>query len=65
MNNALKVASLFFVFVHLPLAWYAGFLLYRHVQATELMWFLYIINIPISLISAMIGEALKRASNKD
>ena len=64
MKTILTVASVFLLFLYIPLGIYQTYLLYQHVHATELMWFLWLINIPFIIVSAIIGSLLKAASDK-
>jgi len=45
---------------YLPLSFYLMYLILAHIDATELMWFVWVINIPlvivISLIEKVLGE---------
>ncbi len=59
MKALVSVIALILFFVYIPLSAYQTFLLYQHVHATELMWFLYWVNLPIILISSVVGQAMK------
>lgn len=47
-------------FVALPMNWYLSYLLFKHVQAPDTIWLLWIINIPMTLILSVLGEARKK-----
>lgn len=36
--------------------------MYTHIHATELMWFIYVINIPVIILSTTISFMLNRAT---
>ena len=49
--DSLKVASVIItLFIILPISTYASWLLYNHIHATELMWFLWWTLTPISIL---------------
>lgn len=58
MKLAVSCMSIALAVIYLPIAWFMSFLLYSHVHATELMWFLFWINIPFGIFSATLSIAL-------
>lgn len=46
--------------IYLPMAWFMMYLVYSHIQATELMWFLFWVNIPFNLLTTIVLEIAKR-----
>ena len=57
MIQALSVVvGLFYI----PLTVYQSWLLYNHVHATELMWFLWLIQIPFMIFSATLSVIISK-----
>jgi hypothetical protein len=52
MSIARKVAVTLSVFVYLPMWLYLIYQIMLRVQATELMWFLFWIYVPVSILTA-------------
>lgn len=44
----------------LPIVIYGGWLLYNHIHATELMWFVWWLNVPMVVIGVVIGQFAKK-----
>lgn len=65
MKKSLSIIGFFIGIVYLPLAWYASYLIYRHIGATELMWFLFWLNIPLSAVSMAVGKMVQSLSDKE
>ena len=55
--KALKI--ILTVFVTLPIWYYLLYKILIYVDATDLMWFLYIVYIPAGVIAQFIHEAMK------
>jgi hypothetical protein len=51
-NIWIGVALLF----QLPISLYGSWLLYKHIHATELMWFIWWITVPMVIISSIISH---------
>lgn len=49
------------LFVRLPLAWASTYLLYKHVGAPDVLWLLFFIAIPITLVIEIVSEIIKNA----
>jgi hypothetical protein len=47
--------------ISLPLSLYSSWLLYQHVQATDLMWFIWWINLPL-LVAVSVASKFIRES---
>lgn len=64
--KALQIfVSLLALFITLPLAFYQGWLLYKHVHATDLMWFLLWLNWPITVLISVITKITTKIISKD
>lgn len=50
--------------IYLPFTFYMSYLLYKHVQATELMWFLWFMNIPVAILTTLVSVLMREASKK-
>lgn len=62
---ALKVFSgLITLFMYLPVSVYAGWLMYNHVHATDLMWFLFWLQYPLLIVSQIINAITNAVANK-
>lgn len=64
MKILFQITSIFFSIIYLPISWYMNFLLYSHVRATDLMWVLFWINVPLSIFAVILGALSKEISNK-
>lgn len=53
------------LFVRLPLAIVTMYLILRHIQATDVMWLLFYIGLPLALIIELIGTAAKSIFGDD
>lgn len=62
MKSTLQILSVLMFFVSIPLSLYQGYLMYTHIHATELMWLIYVINIPVIILSTTISFMLNRAT---
>lgn len=50
MKGLSVFVGLLAVFITLPLSIFNSYLLYKHIHATDLMWFLFYFNLPIVII---------------
>lgn len=57
-------AGIIAVFVYLPLGIYGSWLLYQHVHATDLMWFIWWLLIPFNIVLTVIVEITKVVAKK-
>lgn len=55
---------IFTLFIFTPLTIYQGWLLYKHVQATQLMWFLFWFNSTCSIFLQLILKIIEIVSKK-
>lgn len=53
------IGALIALFISLPLYLFMGWLLYSHVKATELMWFLFWFSTPFTVLTNVIFEIAK------
>lgn len=51
------------ILVALPVQFYLGWLLYNHVHATELMWFLWWMLVPLNVL-VQVASAVAKATSK-
>lgn len=55
----MKIVSIFIglitLFITLPLSFYQNYLLYQHVHADGLMWFLFWFNMPILILASTLS----------
>lgn len=64
--KALRVlVGLITLLIQLPMGLYLGYLLYSHVQATPLMWFLWWFNLPLTIIAQVINTIVEKVMKKD
>jgi len=63
MKQSLSIIIMCFGLIYLPLTTLQGFLLYQHVHATDLMWFLYWIMIPMGIISGFLTTIQNRVKD--
>ena len=49
MANKITIASIVLGLMYLPLAFFLMYLILKHIHATELMWFIWIISLPLAL----------------
>ncbi len=59
MKKTLGIIMVCFSMIHLPLTTLLSFLLYRHVQATDLMWFLFWLTIPLGFVTNLLAGIYK------
>ena len=62
MANKITMASIVLGLMYLPLAFFLTYLILRHIHATELMWFVWIISIPLAVATNILA---KLAEGKD
>jgi hypothetical protein len=48
--------------ISLPLSIYMSWLLFNHVKATELMWFIWWINLPLLVVANVAAKFIKGAT---
>jgi hypothetical protein len=53
------------IFVTLPLQIYLSFLLYKHVHATDLMWFLWWLSFPLNILFTVINTIADKILDAD
>ncbi len=58
MKVLLSILLIGISLIALPLNIFASFLLYQHVHATELMWFLWWATTPISIVMSILSQIL-------
>lgn len=61
LTFAVGLITIFFI---LPLGVYQSWLLYNHVHATELMWFIWWIIMPLSTLLSIILQVAKSVAEK-
>jgi hypothetical protein len=52
------------LFITLPLNLYGSYLLYKHVHATEIMWFIWWINLPVIILTSIITTVVNKLMEK-
>jgi hypothetical protein len=45
--------------IYLPITIYGSWLVYKHIQATELMWFIWWIQIPLMAITTILSKTIE------
>lgn len=60
---ALIVSALLRILVMLPIFYWLMYKVLVAVNATELMWFLFWLYVPIGILTAMIAEACKKGAS--
>ena len=65
MANVYTFISVVFGLLVLPFSIYGSWLLYHHVQATDLMWFIWWITIPLLIISQVVKEIAEVLAKKE
>ena len=50
--------------IYLPFSVYGSYLLYKHINASEIMWFIWWITIPVMIISSTITVVVDRLTTK-
>lgn len=51
----LIIRTLLIIFVNLPIWYYLMYKVLQYVQASDLMWFLYWVYVPVGLLISIIG----------
>jgi len=64
MSQSLRIISALFGLLYLPLAIYGSWLLYKHVEATDLMWFIWWVSIPFLILTQVFSELAKAWSKE-
>lgn len=54
-----RALGILLVFVTLPISFYLQYQILKRVEATELMWFLFWINVPVHLLIASLTRLLE------
>jgi len=54
-----KIILIILGLIHLSFYMYLWYKVLQHINATELMWFLYILLIPLSIVITVLGELIK------
>ena len=54
--------ALLVVFVTVPIAFYLQYQILKRVDATELMWFLFWVNVPITLLFHVVQKVAERSN---
>ena len=65
MKGLQVFVALMGVFIQLPISIFGSYLLYKHVQATEMMWFLWWLTIPLMVISQIITQVVIKVLGED
>lgn len=60
MKTSINILTIFLAFIYVPMATFMQFLVYNHIHATELMWFLFWVNVPFSILSIIIGNIAQK-----
>lgn len=56
-----QVAGAIIGMLYMPLGFYLWYLLLKHVEATELMWFVWIISIPLVIVLKLLKDVAGEA----
>ena len=59
MKKTAIITAILAVFVSLPISLYLWYKVLMAVEATELMWFLWIVNIPVAVLIRIIEAVIK------
>jgi len=59
MKKTFGIIMVCFSLIYLPLTTLLSFLLYQHVHATDLMWFLFWITIPLGFVTNLMAGIYK------
>jgi hypothetical protein len=59
MKALRTVAGLIVLFIQLPIWWYLIYKILQMVNATELMWFLFYVYVPVTLFTSFIQRMLE------
>ena len=62
MKKLYSVLSVFFGILILPFNVYSSWLLYKHIHATELMWFIWWILVPLAVLFQVFSSITKKMS---
>lgn len=63
--KALQVLiGLIALFIQLPVTIYGSWLMYKHVQATDLMWFIWWISVPLTILISIISTIASKFVEK-
>lgn len=65
MKKTLNIMSTIIGVCVLPLYIYASYLLYKHVKATEVMWFIWWLQLPFTIIVTLISNITKTMADKE
>ena len=65
MKAAINILIIGLGFISLPFALFGSWLLYQHVQATQLMWFLWWVTTPLAILISVLGMAAKHVLDKE
>ena len=56
MKTGLSLLAFFFGIVTLPITIFSSYLLYQHIQATDLMWFLWWMIVPLTILTTLCAK---------
>ena len=62
MKTALVAIYGIFVLAYLPISIYGSCLLYKHIHATELMWFTWWMLVPLAVLFQVFSSITKKMS---
>jgi hypothetical protein len=60
----MKYVGLLLGLIYIPFSFYGSYLLLKHVQATELMWFIYWMNLPVIVVSTLLEKLAEHEAGK-
>lgn len=63
MTNKQTIASVILGLMYLPLAFFLTYLILDRIHATDLMWFVWIIGIPLALATNVLSKLAERKSD--
>ena len=58
MKTTLAIVAGALTILAMSLGFYQSYLLYKHIQATDVMWLLWVIQIPLGISLQIIAKAL-------
>ncbi len=64
MKNSVNLIIIFLAVIYLPMAWFMQYLVYKHIGATELMWFLFWVNVPFTVINTVVVKIAEKLNQK-
>lgn len=64
MGGIIYVISFFIVLIALIVSLYLQYLILAKIQATEFMWLLFMINIPLIILGQIIAKAIEAHKSK-